>query len=392
MTEDKFDFIDLFSGIGGFHLALGNLGGRCVFACDIDKFAVQTYGENFHMDSYGDIRDADETKIPRHDVLCAGFPCQSFSKAGRQQGFSDKTRGTLFFEIIRIMRYRRPKFFILENVRNLQAHDDGNTWKVMKNALKELGYVITETPILVSPHQFGIPQIRERVVILGAAAETGIKKIEIDLPRIDKSDVDFLSYGLLESGEADAKYRISPHEEKVLECWDEFMHGIDRKVIGFPIWSFEFGKDYDVRACGYPDWKQSIVNRNRGLYRDNREFIDRWFERWNFLDGFSATEKKFEWQCGNDCSSVWDGLIQFRPSGIRVKRPTVFPALVAMVQIPIVGKVRRRLTPREAARLQSFPDDFICNPNDHQAYKQFGNAVNVKVIEYIARELFNLNK
>ena len=107
---------------------------------------------------------------------------------------------------------------------------------------------------------------------------------------------------------------------------------------------------------------------------------------------FTPTERKFEWQCGEHCTSVWDGFIQFRPSGVRVKRPNVFPALVAMVQIPIIGKVKRRLTPREAARLQSFPDSFIVNKNDHQAYKQFGNAVNVKVIEYMAKQLFNLAK
>ena len=97
-----------------------------------------------------------------------------------------------------------------------------------------------------------------------------------------------------------------------------------------------------------------------------------------------------EWQCGADCESIWDAIIQFRPSGVRVKRPNVFPALVAMVQIPIIAKVKRRLKPREAARLQSFPDSFICNKNDHQAYKQFGNAVNVKVIEYMAKQLFKL--
>ena len=130
-------FIDLFSGIGGFHQALTNLGGECVFASDIDKYAIETYKENYKMDSGINIRDIAEQDIPKHDVLCAGFPCQAFSKAGHQKGFEDETRGTLFFEIIRILKYHKTPYFILENVRNLAAHDNGNTWRVIKNSLKD---------------------------------------------------------------------------------------------------------------------------------------------------------------------------------------------------------------------------------------------------------------
>lgn len=390
MLKKNFKFIDLFCGIGGFHQALQNLGGECVFASDIDKYAIETYKENYNIDSGINIRDIKEENIPVHDVLCAGFPCQAFSKAGRQKGFEDETRGTLFFEIVRILKYHKTPYIILENVRNLASHDDGNTWNVIKNSLKELGYVITETPIIVSPHQFGVPQIRERVVILGVHESVGIKEISVNVPNIDKNDIDFLSSNILEHGEVDKEYYISEHEEKVLNCWDEFIHGIKEKVLGFPIWSFEFAKDYDYTTLKYPKWKENFILRNRKLYENNKEFIDSWLKKWNYLQDFTTTEQKLEWQCGTDCESIWDAIIQFRPSGIRVKRPNVFPALVAMVQIPIIAKVKRRLTPREAARLQSFPDSFICNKNDHQAYKQFGNAVNVKVIEYMAKQLFKL--
>lgn len=390
MLKKNFKFIDLFCGIGGFHQALQNLGGECVFASDIDKYAIETYKENYNLDSGINIRDIKEENIPTHDVLCAGFPCQAFSKAGMQKGFEDETRGTLFFEIIRILKYHKTPYIILENVRNLASHDNGNTWNVIKNSLKELGYIITETPIIVSPHQIGVPQIRERVVILGVHESVGIKEISINVPNIDKNDIDFLSSNILEHGEVDKKYYISKHEEKVLNCWDEFIHGIKEKVLGFPIWSFEFSKDYDYSSLGYPKWKENFISRNRKLYENNKDFIDSWLKKWNYLQDFTTTEQKLEWQCGADCESIWDAIIQFRPSGIRVKRPNVFPALVAMVQIPIIGKVKRRLTPREAARLQSFPDSFICNRNDHQAYKQFGNAVNVKVIEYMAKQLFKL--
>lgn len=391
MIKENFKFIDLFCGIGGFHQALQNLGGQCVFASDIDKYAIDTYKENYNIDAGINIRDIKEEDIPNHDVLCAGFPCQAFSKAGHQKGFEDETRGTLFFEIVRILKYHKTPYIILENVRNLTSHDNGNTWNVIKNSLKELGYIITETPIIVSPHQFGVPQIRERVVILGIHKSVGIKEIKVKVPEIDKNDVDFLSSNILEHDNVDKKYYISKHEEKILNCWDEFIHGIKEKVLGFPIWSFEFGKNYDLSKLNYPKWKENFVLRNRKLYENNKDFIDEWLKKWNYLQDFTTTEQKLEWQCGKDCKSIWDAIIQFRPSGIRVKRPNVFPALVAMVQIPIIGKVRRRLTPREAARLQSFPDSFIRNKNDHQAYKQFGNAVNVKVIEYMAKQLFNQN-
>ena len=388
----KFKFIDLFSGIGGFHQALSNLGGECVFASEIDKYAIETYKLNYNIDSGINIRDVAAEMIPKHDILCAGFPCQAFSKAGHQKGFEDETRGTLFFEIIRILRYHKTPYFILENVRNLATHDNGNTWRVIKNSLKELGYVITEEPIIISPHQLGIPQIRERVVILGIHESLGVTEIKVELPHTEKDKINFLESGIIEEGPVDAKYYITEHEEKVLTCWDEFIKGIKEKVIGFPIWSDEFGKTYQYEGLGYPKWKEEFIRKSRALYLNNKDFIDQWLKKWDYLKDFTMTEQKFEWQCGKDCSSVWDALIQFRPSGVRVKRPSVFPALVAMVQIPIIGTVKRRLTPREAARLQSFPDTFICNPNDHQAYKQFGNAVNVKVIEYMAKQLLSQKK
>lgn len=383
-----FRFIDLFAGIGGFHQAMHNLGGECVFASEIDKYAIETYKVNYGIDAGINIRDVHEEDIPEHEVLCAGFPCQAFSKAGYQKGFEDETRGTLFFEIVRILKYHRTPYIILENVRNLTSHDHGNTWRVIKSALHELGYIITEEPIIISPHQLGVPQLRERVVILGVHKSLGIKNLNIKLPDKSKDDINFLTSGILEKTEVNKKYYISSHEEKVLTCWNEFIKGIQEKVIGFPIWSDEFGQTYNYRDLGYADWKVKFIQKNRQLYENNKEFIDSWLRKWNNLEDFTMTEKKFEWQCGKDCSSVWEALIQFRPSGVRVKRPSVFPALVAMVQIPIIGSVKRRLTPREAARLQSFPDNFICNPNDRQAYKQFGNAVNVQVIQYMAEQLF----
>ena len=385
MLKKGFKFIDLFCGIGGFHQALSNLGGKCVLASDIDVPAIETYKENYNIDSNIDVNDIKEEDIPKFDVLCGGFPCQSFSKAGQQAGFEDKTRGTLFFQIVRILKAKQPKYFILENVRNLVSHDHGNTWSVIKEALKDVGYVISETPIIMSPHQLGVPQFRERVYILGVHKSLGIKSIHVELPSPPKI---FDIYESIIEENADPKYNISEYENTVLTCWEEFYQGIKEVTIGFPIWVKEFGQDYDVSEL--PKWNADFCRKNRELYRNNKKFLDKWLKRWNNLQDFAPTHRKFEWQAGADISSIWEGFIQFRPSGIRVKRPTYFPALVAMVQIPVIGKYKRRLTPREAARLQSFPDSFIINRNDHQAYKQFGNSVNVNCVEYLAKKLFSL--
>lgn len=387
--NNGFTFIDLFSGIGGFHQAMSQLGGKCILASEIDTFAIESYKINYGIDSAHDITKIKNCEIPEHDVLCGGFPCQAFSKAGRQAGFADDTKGTLFFQIVRILKEKQPKFIFLENVRNLVAHDNGNTWRVIKRNLTELGYVLTDMPIIMSPHQLGVPQLRERVYILGIHYSLGINHLNINIPNKNKSEMDIYTAGIIEDN-ADEKYNISSEEETVLNCWDEFYHGIKEKVIGFPIWAFEFKQTYD--CSDFPKWKADFCKKNRELYNNNKAFIDKWLEKWNNLENFTPTHRKFEWQAGTAIDSLWDGFVQFRPSGIRVKRPDSFPALVAMVQIPIIGKFKRRLTPREAARLQSFPDSFIPNANDHQAYKQFGNAVNVNCVRFLAEQLFNLEQ
>ena len=384
---DKFNFLDLFAGVGGFHLAMEELGGECVFASEINKFSIATYRENFGMDADFDICEVAAEAIPAHDVLCGGFPCQAFSKAGKQNGFDD-TRGTLFFEIKRILAHHTPKFIVLENVRNLVSHDGGNTWRVISKNLKELGYIITETPIIMSPHQLGIPQLRERVYILGIhKSQTRLKRLSIAVPEAKKHATKAES---ILNGSAGLEFRITEYEEMVLSAWDEFMQGVDVKTIGFPIWSEEFGATYDY--SNLPRWKQYFIAKNRALFIRNKSFLLSWLKRHRNLEQFVATHKKFEWQAGDTINSVWEGIIQFRPSGIRVKRPTEFPALVAIVHIPIIGWEKRRITPREAANLQSFPKNFKISSNTQQAYKQFGNAVNVGVVKFLANQLFELGK
>lgn len=384
---EKFKFIDLFAGIGGFHQAMVQLGGECVFASEIDKYAIESYYENYGIDSKCNIRDVDEKKIPMHDVLCAGFPCQAFSKAGKQAGMSD-TRGTLFFEIERILKYHKTKYIILENVRNLVSHDHGNTWKTIHDHLKAIGYRLTPVPIIISPHQFGIPQLRERVLILGIYdPEHSDDDLNIEFTGLLSKDQNSI-YTVVDNEEVDKKYYLNEKEIEVLTAWDEFYNGIKETVIGFPIWA-EYFKDKNIKDND-PAWKKDFIKKNKNLYNNNKTFINKWLKKYNNLDCFTPTQRKMEWQAGDSIASVWDAVIQFRPSGIRIKKPTCFPALVAIVQVPIIGKYKRRLTVREAARLQSFPDNFIPNRDDHQAYKQFGNAVNVEVIKQAAKKLFDI--
>lgn len=388
---NDFKFVDLFSGIGGFHQAMRQLGGECVFASEIDAFCNAEYELNYKMSSDIDIRDKKAEDIPKHDVLCAGFPCQAFSKAGKQAGLEDKIRGTLFFEIVRILKVHHTPYIILENVRNLVSHDGGNTWGIIQDSLREMGYRTTKEPLILSPHYFGIPQNRERVIILGKYDPENVDKpLSVKFgPYLEKKDNSI--YDVLESGCVDETYHISAYEEMVLQAWDEFYQGIDLKVIGFPIWADYFC--YSGSFEGMPDWKAGFIKKNIKLYNENKKFIDGWLKKYNYLKEFAKTHRKMEWQCGTKISSVWEGVIQFRPSGVRIKAPDCFQALVAMVQIPIIGKYRRKLTVEEAARLQSFPIDdrknrFISDTNRQQAYKQFGNSVNVEVIKRAAEQLF----
>ncbi|MDY6392224.1 MAG: DNA cytosine methyltransferase [Bacilli bacterium] len=395
LLSPDFKFIDLFAGIGGFHQAMTRFGGKCVYAAEINPETAKTYTNNYHLEALHDITKIDPNDIPQHEVLCAGFPCQSFSKAGQQKGFGD-VRGVLFFDIVRILknhiqRYGGPKFLVLENVRNLVSHDHGKTWIRIRKELEDIGYNVVRDPIIVSPHYFGIPQLRERVVIVAVRKEIYDKPIKLTIPRVPKNSCSMDSV-LIQRDTKEyklASFKLDDYEERLLAMWDDFIHGINRKIIGFPIWSDVFFSKRPINSK-MPEWKQEFVRKNQELYRENKEFIDSWYKKYDQLSWVKKTHRKFEWQVDNKITSVFEGIIQFRPSGIRVKQPTEFPALVAMVHVPIIGKYHRYLTPREAANLQSFPPSFQIDENMRLAYKQFGNAVNVDVIANVFQQFIKL--
>ena len=372
-----FKFIDLCSGIGGFHTALKELGGECVLAAEIDTYAIETYKKNYGVDSNNNLRDLTKKEMPDYDILCAGFPCQTFSKAGSQQGF-EEIRGTIFFDIVRILTETKPKFILLENVRNLVSHNNGNTWNTIRKTLTEIGYLVPENPFILSPLNFGIPQSRERVFIPCIRKDISkVEKIELEVPI--KQDTNIFS---IWEPTVEEKYNISNYEKYVIKVWEEFKQGITTKTLGFPVWYDSFKLDKES-IKDLPQWKQYFILKNIELYETNKNFINGWEKKFNNLQDLQPTHRKFEWQMGTEYTSIYQGVIQFRPSGIRVKKPDFFPALVAMVHIPIIGKYLRRLTPRECARLQSFPDTFQLPTNEKQAYKQLGNSLNVKVAKYV---------
>ena len=424
-------FVDLFCGIGGFHAALHRLGHECVFATDIDKSAAETYELNWGkpggFDVNCDIRKVLD-EIPKMDIICAGFPCQPFSKSGSQEGFQDQTRGTLFHDICFLAEKHKPEVLFLENVPHLVRHDGGNTFAVIQQRLDELGYDFQWS--ILSPHKFGIPQVRTRVYIVAIRKDLA-KGRDFSFPSEHREqELDVRS--VLDS-KVDSKYEMSDKEIHWLNMWEEFLQNVnlDTKLPGHPIWADSFigseplpgdllqytkkelisiwneWREYGwvkpmktsmrkveiIKAINLPKWKQEFIRKNRLLYSNNQHYIDSWLKKWNVLGlndegerNIPVSRTKYEWQAGPTSRTNWENIFQFRPSGIRVKRGDYFPALVAMAQIPVVGWLKRHLTPKECARIQSFDVDgefgkpFVLGDNDGQAYKQLGNAVNVNMI------------
>ncbi len=427
MTSHKkkieFSFVDLFCGIGGFHQALASNGGKCVFACDIDEQCRRVYSQNFcpnnefHVE--GDIRESLKNKsIPSFQFLCAGFPCQTFSKAGNRNGFTvtkradgkNDERGQLFFRIIDILKeHPECKFILLENVRNLA--DNKDNWAVICRELKSLGFIISEDPIIESPHHFGVPQIRERVYILGIRKTHLDKRRSLPLGYITRETIHLDEYiqqspsnascieSILDSSTS-SRYFVSDDISDVLMAWEELR--TNTEGISHPFWLRYAGIGIKDRAAFYksvsfkemPLWKQKLVYRMREYYERNAPFIDNWVTRHNMLERIQL-HQKFEWNSGDEYT-MKDCIIQIRQSGVRVKRPNSFPSLVAMNNTAIIWDSRlnhyRYLSPKECSKLQSFEEDYLFSESDTTTYRQLGNSVNVKILSILAKELITLGK
>lgn len=322
-TNPKFKFIDLFAGIGGFRMALQNLNGKCVYTSEWDEYSKKTYSANFGEVPFGDITlKSTKNFIPKKfDILCAGFPCQAFSIAGRRGGFED-TRGTLFFDVAEILKIHKPKAFFLENVKGLRNHDKGKTLETILNVLRnDLGYYVPE-PQIINAKDFGVPQNRERIFIVGFRKDLKISEFNYPKPTNPNTQIK----DIIEKNEVSVKYYLSTQYLDTLRKHKE-RHKSKGNGFGFEI------KKMDGIAttivCGG-------MGKERNLLIDNR-------------------------------------LTNFKP--------------VTKIKGEVNREGIRKMTPREWARLQGYPDNFKIIVSDVQAYKQFGNSVAVPAIQATAKQI-----
>jgi DNA (cytosine-5)-methyltransferase 1 len=434
------NFVDLFAGLGGFHHALKNLGHKCVFACEVDPKLRELYSDNFpdipQRRILADIRHC-KGNIPNHDILCAGFPCQPFSKSGTQKGLKDKTRGTLFHEIVDVLERCRPEYVILENVGNFERHDEGRTWEIVRENLEKLGYDVKGTEHvasggtgLLSPHHFGFPHSRERFYIV---ARQG--KLSDSLPKGDRSCVTNLANIVQRKAELREQDRIetklTAQQKDCIDHWNALLSKLPETKVelpSFPIWGDEFEATYPFEKCTpfiapikdlrkalnghtslsrvprerllellpsyaryevdqFPRWKVEFIRQNREWFTQHKKYFGKlWLKK---LREFPASLRKLEWNCQGEERDLWRYVLQFRPSGLRVKRYSACPSLVAMTstQIPLLGPQKRFLTRVEGLRLQGFPDTHKLPESRSKTFQALGNAVHVGVVSAIAKKL-----
>jgi DNA (cytosine-5)-methyltransferase 1 len=402
-----FKFVDLFAGIGGFHAALGAMGGECVYASEIDKDAARIYQRNWGLKPDGDITLAaneEVMEVPPHDVLVGGFPCQPFSKSGKQMGM-EETRGTLYWNILQIIQKHHPSVVLLENVRNLAGPRHFHEWEVIIRTLREEGYRVSSTPAIFSPHLLpkslgGRPQIRERVFITATYNPTGnnleddphpVVSIKDRVNGWEPQDWDLQRDLPLEVGDIPGT-GLSEIETYWIDAWNEWVELYwqleGHQPPGFPIWVDAWVESKNlVIPFGTPAWKSNFLIKNAELYSAHKNEFDNWLKKWSVkTDKFPPSRRKLEWQA-QDAKSLWETIMHFRPSGIRAKKPTYVPALVAITQTSIIGPLRRRLSTREGARLQGLPEWFdFGQQRDSATYKQLGNGVNVGVVWHVLKQ------
>ena len=302
----KIKVIDLFAGIGGIRTGFEKVLGQkmeVVFSSELDKFAQKSYEDNYNEKPEGDITKIKEQDIPKHDLILAGFPCQAFSVAGKREGFED-TRGTLFFDVARIAKLHRPKLIFLENVKGFKNHDKGNTYKVVKKTLEDMGYIVSSE--VLNAKNFGLPQNRERIFIVASLeGEFNFESLKNTKKKSKLGDI-------LEE-EVDSKYTIS----------DKLWAGHQRRK-----------KEHKAKGNGF---------------------------------GYCMFDSESEYTSTISARYYKDG------SEILIKQENKNP---------------RKLTPKEARKLQGFPDNYKITVSDTQAYKQFGNSVNVKNVKTVAETAF----
>lgn len=398
-----FRYVDLFAGIGGFAAVGEALGGRNVYSVEIDKQAAAVYESNWGHKSLGDItEDATDLvmNVPAHDILFAGLPCQPFSKSGLQRGFQE-TRGTLYENVMHIIMEHHPSVIVLENVRNLAGPRHAHELEVIVETLRDEGYRIADAPAIYSPHLVppthgGRPQVRERVFVTATYnaddvdAALPVEPVLTPRDRIngwEPHEWDLAADLPLDEDHHVTGCDLTKPEELWIDAWNDWVEQFyeltnGRQPPGFPIWADAWVPTDDLEISeDTPKWKRNFLIKNAALYTEHKEAFDAWVEKWGVkTDAFPASRRKLEWQA-QDTPRLWDCVMHLRPSGIRAKKPNYLPALVAITQTSIIGPRGRRLSPREAARLQGLPDGFNFGDQRSAAtYRQLGNGVSIGAV------------
>jgi len=427
VTTDKdfsgWKFVDLFAGLGGFHEALSKLGMECVFASEINDQLQDLYEKNHGIRPFGDIRAANEkSDIPSHDVLCAGFPCQPFSLAGRKKGAKCPSSGKLIDDVVRIAKHHKPKYVFLENVPNILTIDDGKFWAYITRAFREAGYSIDYR--VYSPVDFGIPQKRKRVFVIASRDEASINWPALDGPVPSKNNLlDYFEPNLRKAEDR----QLEPAKKEILGVWETLIAGLD-DLSHHAIVSPEFGATYpltgfegkslseikqykgawgqSLSSCTSWDdvfdllphyvkrettqpakWLQGSVEYSRQLYSNHASFLDSFK---HLLADVPRSWQKIQWQGDRANRKMASHLIQFRASGIRVIKPQSAPSLIAMTttQIPIIGQTGKYIDAWQAASLQGLENLANLPESTSGAFKALGNAVNAKIVHEVALAAF----
>lgn len=446
-------FIDLFAGLGGFHLSLEKLGHECVFASEINQNLRSIYKKNFPSTKQlvGDITKIDIDSLGRHDILCAGFPCQPFSRAGLRKGFSDEGKGNLFFNIMKILNKYHPEYIILENVETLLKHGgnvkknmlknslnlEGETFRTIRKLLEKNKYERGRYEIackVLSPHEFGIPQHRRRLFIVGRLkSKGGLKGFNWpEVKNVNKTSIHNGHFKLskkIEPKELEC-IKLNKNEQLIYNTWHDFVMNFPKGKIlpSFPIWSHEWGATYNYKEKTpfsssinelqkqqgifgkqidsankkeiienyipryaqnetefFPSWKIKYIDKNRKFYLENKEYLDRFKEK---IKDFEFSYQKFEWACMGEKHTFEDKIVQFRQSGLRISRDRWFPALTTVsTQRPYMPFAKRKMTVDELAQLQSLNSLKYKPEFNNGAKKAYGNAVNAEIVEMITKNL-----
>lgn len=438
----KYTFIDLYAGLGGFHQALSSLGHKGVWASEFNPNLRELYTKNFPSTPIeGDIFKVDISNIPDHDIICGGFPCQPFSRAGFMKGFADESKGNHFFRILDIidsknLENKAPKFVFLENVETLLKHDNKNTFKVIKDSLEQRGYELSYK--ILSPHEFNVPHHRRRLFIVGVLKSMGgLNDFQFPEPLdVSRTTIETILDYDLKPMKGENLY-LKKETQAVVDLWKDFVENFpkNKKLPGFPIWAHEWGANYPyefktplssslqdlknlkgtfgIKITGenlesiinnyipryaqkghiFPKWKINYIRKNREFYEENKDYIHNFLITHPEINAFDFSYQKLEWSCQNAPRTFDDKIIQFRPSGLRVKLNNWAPALTTVrTQNVYIPKLGRKLSLQEIAKLQSMnlehhPDIYDGSFIANGGYRAFGNAVNVEVVKLIAKNL-----